>query len=315
MIATVYNEAKSISVLLDSIQAQSRLPDEIVIVDAGSTDDTPRIIESYAATLPLKILISPGCNISQGRNLAITAATGEIIASTDAGVRLSPNWLADIIAPVERGESPIAAGFFVADPQTAFETAMGATVLPHRREINPRSFLPSSRSVAFAKEAWRATGGYPEWLDYCEDLLFDFALRKLYGPFAWVPGAVAHFRPRPSLRSFFLQYYRYARGDGKALLWTKRHLVRYATYVVGPALILTGFWWPWLWLPVVVGAAAYLATPYRRLFPMLHDRNVFEKLAAVCWVPLIRITGDLAKMIGYPAGLVWHWRHRRAIHA
>ena len=73
---------------------------------------------------------------------------------------------------------------------------MGATVLPAVDEIRPESFLPSSRSVAFTKAAWQAAGGYPEWLDYCEDLIFDFRLREVSGPFAWAPEAVAHFRPR-----------------------------------------------------------------------------------------------------------------------
>ena len=115
---------------------------------------------------------------------------------------------------------------------------MGATVLPTVDEIKPESFLPSSRSVAFTKEAWDAAGGYPEWIDYCEDLIFDFRLRDAAGPFAWAPDAVAHFRPRGSLKAFFKQYYRYARGDGKADLWRKKHLIRYVTYLIAlPGLI------------------------------------------------------------------------------
>ncbi|NOX60915.1 MAG: glycosyltransferase, partial [Chloroflexi bacterium] len=40
LIATVYNEGAAIRKLLDSIVAQTLPPDEIVIVDGGSTDDT-----------------------------------------------------------------------------------------------------------------------------------------------------------------------------------------------------------------------------------------------------------------------------------
>jgi hypothetical protein len=50
-------------------------------------------------------------------------------------------------------------------------------------------------------------------------------------------------------------------------------------------------------------------TPYRRLFQAWQGLSVMEKLAAAGWVPLIRLTGDLAKMIGYPVG--WLWRLRR----
>src|SRR5438046_660918 len=124
----------------------------------------------------------------------------------------------------------VVSGFFVPEPQSTFELAMGATVLPRVSEIDPERFLPSSRSIAFTKAAWQAVGGYPEWLDYCEDLVFDFALRRR-GAFAFAPAALVHFRPRGSLRSFFRQYYLYARGDGKAGLWPWRHAMRYATYL------------------------------------------------------------------------------------
>ena len=95
------------------------------------------------------------------------------------------------------GRKPSAvAGFFVPDVRTTFEIAMGITVLPALDKIKPESFLPSSRSVAFTKEAWAAAGGYPEWIDYCEELILDFRLRDVAGPFGWAPEALAHFRPR-----------------------------------------------------------------------------------------------------------------------
>ena len=74
-------------------------------------------------------------------------------------------------------------------------------------------------------------GGYPEWLDYCEDLVFDLALQQSGARFAFAPRAIAWFRPRGSLAAFFRQYYRYARGDGKADLWRARHAIRYAVYL------------------------------------------------------------------------------------
>ncbi len=329
VIATVKNEAQTVHRLLDSLVAQTRPPDEVVIVDGGSIDGTVKVLEEYAAggALPLKVLARPGTNISQGRNAAIAVASGEIIASTDAGVRLSPNWLEELVKPFEEKEGRrkiseirvirgkeelyVVSGFFIPDPQSVFETAMSATVLPVLADVNPETFLPSSRSVAFRKEAWEQVGGYPEWLDYCEDLIFDFKLREL-GPFAFAPQALAYFRPRTSLAAFFQQYYRYARGDGKADLWRVRHAIRYFAYLIAvPAIFLLGLWrTPLWWLLFLVGGAIMFQTPYKRLWPTIKSYDFADKVKAILWVPIIRVTGDMAKMIGYPVGVLWRLRHR-----
>ncbi len=265
---------------------------------------------------------APGANISAGRNAAIAAASGEVIASTDAGVWLDPGWLAALLAPMEKRPDRFVAmvsGWFVADPQTVFETAMGATVLPHLREVS-RAHIPAVQPVGglSPRKPGRHVGGYPEWLDYCEDLVFDIRLRALYPPLLFAPEAVAHFRPRRSLTSFFKQYYHYARGDGKAELWRKRHAIRYLTYLVAaPVLVaLAVLHSPWWWLALFAGAAVYTATPYRRLWPMLAPYGLLDRLKAILLVPVIRVVGDVAKMLGYPVGLAWRWRnrHRPEVH-
>lgn len=310
LIATILNEGQAIRKMLDTLESQSRQPDELIFVDGGSTDKTVALIESYADRLPLRVIISPGANISEGRNIAIRAATGDVIASTDAGVRLSSRWLEKLIEPFEQPNPPeVIAGFFEPDIQTVFEIAMGATVLPEQQDINPKTFLPSSRSVAFKKSAWEAVGGYPEWLDYCEDLIFDLNLKKYAGNFAFAPDAVAYFKPRTTLRAFFKQYYLYARGDGKADLWRKRHAIRYGTYFVGVPLLI------WLlmsgrWIIAasagIIGALGMFFIAFRRLFHIWQPLSVVDKVRAFGWIPIIRITGDIAKMVGYPVG--WWWR-------
>lgn len=312
LIVTVKNEAGSIRTLLDSIAAQTRLPDEVIVCDGGSTDATLAVL-CGETRFPVRVIERPGANISQGRNAAIEAASGDIIASTDAGVRLDPHWLGVLVAPFGREpRTRVVSGFFAPAPQTAFEVAMGATVLPERRDIRPETFLPSSRSLAFRKEAWKEAGGYPEWLDYCEDLIFDFALLEKYRPFAFAPEAVVYLRPRGSLCAFFQQYYRYARGDGKANLWIKRHVIRYATYLAAvPGIAaLSVVISPWLLLLYLAGAAVYTWTPYRRLWPRLREMTPGDKLKAMALVPIIRVVGDVAKMIGYPVGVAWRIRQR-----
>jgi glycosyltransferase involved in cell wall biosynthesis len=313
VIATVLNEAESIGPLLDSLAAQSRLPDEVVIVDGGSTDGTPDCIRRRTARgdLPLVLIERPGTGISAGRNLAIDAARGEVIASTDGGVCLDPDWLAELVAPFAHGARAVS-GFFVADGRGPFETALGATTLPEQVDVDPNRFLPSSRSVAFRKDDWAAIGGYPEWLDYCEDLVFDIRLVARAGRPVFAPWAVVHFRPRRSLRAFFRQYYRYARGDGKAGLWYLRHAVRYATFLVAmPALALASWLLtPVLWLALLAGLAYMVGNPYRRLRRQWSSLSPVERARAIAWVPVIRVTGDVAKMVGYPVGVLWRLRHR-----
>lgn len=311
LIATVLNEGEAIGRLMESLLEQSRQADEIVIVDGGSRDGTAEAIRRYADRLPVRVIVEPGANISRGRNIAIAAATGDVIAATDAGVRLTRDWLKALIAPFEADPNLTgAAGFFLPDPQSTFEAAMGATVLPQREEVDPATFLPSSRSVAFKKAAWEAVGGYPEWLDYCEDLIFDLRMKALVGPFAFAPDALVYFRPRGSLRSFYKQYYLYARGDGKADLWRKRHLIRYGTYLAGvPVVALAGaIVHPALWLLYVAGGLAYCKRPFQRLPQVMAtapDQSAGAWGKAALWVPVIRVVGDIAKMAGYPVGLRW----------
>ncbi|MCL4459988.1 MAG: glycosyltransferase [Chloroflexi bacterium] len=322
VIMTVKNEEGTIDDMLSSLLSQTRQPEEIVIVDGGSTDRTVERVNSFIAEgAPIKLLVVPGCNISQGRNRAVEAASGEIIVSTDAGVRLAPDWLAKLLAPFESsnatilgeadsGPIDVVSGFFKPDPRSIFEIAMGAAVLPAVEDIDPTSFLPSSRSVAYTRAAWVKVGGYPEWLDYCEDVVFDLNLRRLGCRFHFVPDAVALFRPRSTLKDFFRQYYLYARGDGKAGLWFHRHLIRYAAYTIGCLVLLLGFWYKGWWLMLFLGAAGYLYRPYRRLYPLVLHCSGGDRIKAVLLVPLIRLTGDIAKMIGYPVGVLWRLKNR-----
>ncbi len=311
VILTVLNEGEAIRPLLDSLIHQTRFPDEVVVCDGGSSDNTIEVLSEYQQYLPLKIIVAHGANISAGRNHAIESSTGEVIAATDAGVILSPTWLEDLTAPIVAGETAVSSGWFESDPYTDFEVVMGATVLPARRDIDPQSFLPSSRSIAYLKEAWAAVGGYPEWLDYSEDLVFDFALREKYGEFTFIETAVAYFRPRPSLRAFYRQYYNYARGDGKANLWPKRHAIRYLTYLVGLPMLLRFIWREkWIgWIMLGLGIGLYSQRPAQRLWISTWGWRPPTRARAFALIPIIRFVGDLAKMIGYPVGLIWRWRN------
>ncbi|WP_298820601.1 glycosyltransferase [Chloroflexus sp.] len=308
IICTARDEADNIAALIDSMLMQTRPADEIVINDCQSSDETPAIVAAYAARYPHVKLVRGGHNISSGRNNAIRHARGPIIASTDAGLTLDPHWLARIIAPIEAGEADLVGGFFHPTPRSLFGLVLGETNYRRSNEIDPAAFLPFGKSMAFRKEVWETVGGFPEWASHCEDLLFDLAAQQAGFRRVFVPEAVVHFAPRPTLRAFMHQYYTYARGDGRAGLWPERHALRYAVYLALSALTSLAISQPRLRLPIGVlvgiGVAAYTRGPYRRLWPRLRGRAISERLAALALVPLIRLAGDTAKMVGYPVG-VW----------
>jgi hypothetical protein len=133
--------------------------------------------------------------------------------------------------------------------------------------------------------------------------VFDLALERAGCRFAFAADALVWFRPRSSLSSFFRQYFRYARGDGKADLWRWRHAIRYLAYA-GLASVLAR---PSAFKVAVlgVGVLAYTRRPYQRLVPRLHNLSTRQAAYAVALVPVIRLVGDVAKMLGYPVGLAW----------
>jgi glycosyltransferase involved in cell wall biosynthesis len=303
LVCTVRDEADNIAALLDSMLAQSRMPDEIVVNDCGSHDATAEIVQGYvAAGYPIR-LVRGGHNIPSGRNNAIRNARGAIIACTDAGLVLDRHWLERIIAPIERDEADVVGGFFKPAPQTLFELTLGATNYREPEEVHPDTFLPFGKSVAFRRHAWERVGGYPEWASHCEDIVFDLALKRAGYRFAFEPQALVYFRPRSSLWAFARQYYLYARGDGVAGLWPRRYILRYGVYFA--ALILLAFVRraPWLLALLAMGAVAYSRAPVRRLWRRAPALGPIERLGGLALIPLLRLTGDVAKMVGYPGGV------------
>lgn len=306
LVVTVKNERASINGFVDSLLAQTRRPDEVVIVDGGSTDGTLDSLEQAARRDPaVRVLSAPGSRIAGGRNAGIRAAKGPIVAVTDAGTALAPDWLQLLVRPLE--DDPylaLSSGFYRAGGRTWFERCLGTIITPQIEEIDPERFLPSSRSVAFRKDWWVRVGGYPEWLRHCEDLVFDLELRRAGARFAFTPEAVVAWNSRPNLAAFFRQYFDYARGDGHARLWLRRHAVRYGAYGAGSALLLASR----RHRPALVLLAAGCATHFGKFYRRLARRPPFsgrsQLAAALATLPAIVVTGDIAKMCGFPVGLL-----------
>jgi glycosyltransferase involved in cell wall biosynthesis len=237
VVTTILNEESSIVDLLVALRAQDRKPDEVVIADGGSVDGTVSAINRLAPELPfvVNLICVPG-KIGAGRNAAVAAARGEIIAVTDGGCIPSSNWLAELVAPLESG-ARAAAGAYQADARTPLERAIATFTWVPLTE-STRAFSPSHRSVAYERSLWREIGGYDVSLDAGEDTLFNLQVERLSG-FAHVPSATVTWRPRTTLKSAIRQQLYYGAGDGRARIQIGYH----ATIAVFVALelgVLTG---------------------------------------------------------------------------
>ena len=214
LICTVYNEAGTIEELLESMQEQSVEPAEIVIVDGGSSDGTYDILQDYEAEMDtLRVIQDDGCNIAEGRNIAIKHASHEYIVGTDGGCVLDEHWYNEMTAAFEDGDYVI--GMFEPLYDTIFEKVQGKIVCsPHTvEELKKGNRGPSSRSVGFSKQAWQDAGGYPEDLYTGEDSKFNAQVMAAGYDAVIAEDATVYWRMRPSWMSFFDQFYTYGVGD------------------------------------------------------------------------------------------------------
>lgn len=239
LIATVRNEASTIRDFVESLLAQTRKPDEILIVDGASTDGTREILEDYAQRGLLRFISQP-CNIAEGRNLGIAAATGTHLAVTDAGCRVDPDWLAQIERCFAADCKPdVVAGNFRFETHTPFEEAVVlATFQPNRDQSETARFYPSSRSVAFTKQAWERAGGYPEWLYAAEDTLFNIRMRQLGLRFVFCRDAIVRWRPRETWRALARQRINFSRGNARVGIGTTGYLTNLQVHGLFAALLI-----------------------------------------------------------------------------
>jgi cellulose synthase/poly-beta-1,6-N-acetylglucosamine synthase-like glycosyltransferase len=295
VIATVLNAEAHIAAFLASIDAQTRAPDEVVIVDGGSKDGTLGILGSaHGVTL----IEEPGANIARGRNLAIAHAKHEVIAVADADCVYGPAWLAALLEPMEAG-ADVAMGVtepIVTSLLDACISSLGSQLNP--AEIDPGTFMPSARSIAFRRESLDAVGGYPEWLPIGEDMWVDHRWRERSFDMRLAPGAVAGWRPRPTLPGIWTQYMRYARGDAQAGMFPERHALRFVVYGGLLAALVTRRTWPKLL--VIGGGVAYARRPVERARARAGNRAT----AATLLTPAVLAFTDAAKMCGYARGLI-----------
>ena len=302
---TVKNEEGTIASLLESLLGQTKKPDEIVIVDGGSTYKTVEIIRHFQKKDGRIRLLVQKCSIAQGRNLAVELAKNDIIAMTDAGCIAHKDWLEEISGPFEHPEVDVSAGFYKMVGDTPFQKAASVFlgVLPSKFDIN---FLPSTRSIAFRKDIWELVGGFPELsVKTAEDTGFNFRLIKVGARIARVKSALVEWGMPGTIREFGKKIYEYVRGDAKSKIWwfskkgLSSHNIKalsiFARYILGIGLILFFFrtpLFPIIWLAL----ATYIFWAFRKVFVE------FKNWKVGMWGIILQFVSDFAVMRGFLSG-------------
>jgi glycosyltransferase involved in cell wall biosynthesis len=237
VVSTVLNESDAIDALVESLMRQTLYPAEVIIVDGGSTDGTwERLLRAqsrYPTLIPIR---DESCSlqrsagpIARGRNVAIAAASSDVIACADAGCTYYPDWLRNLTAPIFAGHSEYSVGGSYIDPTNS--TVWDVASAPFFGvKLNPDAATKSctARSMAFRKELWRRVGGFPETFFLGEDTLFDAKARQLVTP-AFAKRAKASYQPHHTFGSALRQMANYSAAYGvlggrSARLW--RNLAR-----------------------------------------------------------------------------------------
>ncbi|WP_269550630.1 glycosyltransferase family A protein [Gordonia amicalis] len=99
VVVPAFNEEDFIEGCLDRLVDQTRPIDEIIVVDNGSTDATPQIVDRYVDAHPtVTRLVEHTPGVMAARRAGFDAATSDIIAKTDADSRVAPDWAERIVA-------------------------------------------------------------------------------------------------------------------------------------------------------------------------------------------------------------------------
>jgi glycosyltransferase involved in cell wall biosynthesis len=220
LISTVFNEGASIARWINALKAQTVQPDEFVIVDGGSKDNTASLLRQgfEQVGFPKPSIIVQRCNIAEGRNLAIRNTTSDIIVSLDAGSVPEKEWLAEIVKPFrENQEVGVVGGWCPYIAGNAFQKKLEKySVTPKESMPVGGDCRPSSRNVAFRRKVWESVGGYPEWLTLtAEDALFNANLHFAGIRFYYQPTAVVSWEIRPDLAGYLKMMWSYGYGSGE----------------------------------------------------------------------------------------------------
>jgi len=305
VVVPVRDEELTIRNLLDSLLAQTRPPDEILITDGGSVDATPQIVEEYIRNgAPVRLIRAGAALPGRGRNVGAAHASFEWLGFTDAGIRAEKNWLELLIARAEEDESvDVVYGGVEPVTDTFFKLCAAiAYVAPS----SPRDgMLIRTRFIAstlLRREAWQAVNGFREDLRSAEDLIFMEQVEKAGYRFVFEPRAQVFWDLKPTLGTTFKRFLLYSRNNIRAGLfhnWQSTILIRYgvlAVLLIASLLVKPS----WIVVPLaawllMMAARAVVAIRRNRI---CYPASILHNLARGAMVILVLAVLDAAAIGG-----------------
>jgi len=169
VIIPALNEEKYLPQTFASVKKMNRQPDEIIVVNAQSEDKTAEIATSFGA----KIVSVDRRSIGYSRQKGLEAATGDIVAFTDADTILPSNWLSTIAGFIENDQVVgVFGGFRVPDGPWWYRLYING-VQPFTNTLTYAIFkipIATGQNMAFIRKNALSAGGFPEDFKIAEDI-------------------------------------------------------------------------------------------------------------------------------------------------
>lgn len=176
VVIPAYNEEKYITYTLASIHKLTRKPDEIIVIDGGSTDRTKEIAQQHGA----RVILITHRGIGFARQKGLEAASGDIIAFTDADTIVPTDWLTKIEETLSHNGVVAVYGPYVVDRGWTPYVIFSNYVQPYIWLFLQLIGLPIApgQNTAFIRQKGLDVGGYPVNFKAAEDIEM---IRRLRG--------------------------------------------------------------------------------------------------------------------------------------
>jgi GT2 family glycosyltransferase len=296
LVIPLQNEEASARELLESLARQTHLPDEVVVVDAGSTDETAAIVRKTPVPFPLVLLSCGRLNPGEARNVGVAQAKHGWIGFVDGGIRAEPGWLAELLRVATSCDCEVVFGSYEPVCDSFFRECAAMCYVAPYGEWGGRG--ASVVGMLIRREAFAKVGGFAPFRA-AEDLIFLEKIARLGLRTAYAARAVAHWQIAGGWRSTFRRFALYSHHNLEAGRGRHWHWGVARQYLAVACLALTAVLSGWRSVAValvpawLVARAAHSAWRKRRSFGF----NTLAPGRILMAVPIL-LTIDLATAVG-----------------